>query len=121
MSYLWNARFFDGVERATSGMNVHGEAVPASSSTCLPIRNSSRDADRDQSISSDTKKAAVKKKTARRAVLTDLLQDRSYFFLCVAQKADFPTAVFLHFVPCFVLPAHIAFFAVAMYTSFCRM
>jgi len=59
------------------------------------------------------------KKLPFRAVFSDVLQDERYFFLCIAQKADFPTDAFLHFVPCFVLPAHIAFFAVAMSTLFC--
>jgi hypothetical protein len=43
------------------------------------------------------------------------LEKRTYFFLCTAQYADFPTAGFLHFVPCLVLAAHIAFFAVAIF------
>jgi hypothetical protein len=60
-----------------------------------------------------------KKRLLFQAVFSDVLRDRSYFFLCTAQKTDFPTAPFLHFVPCFVLPAHIAFFAVAMSTPFC--
>lgn len=37
-----------------------------------------------------------------------------YFFLCVAQNFDFPTAVFLHFVPFVVFAAHAAFLTVAI-------
>jgi hypothetical protein len=57
------------------------------------------------------------KKTALAGSLTSTLKYYVYFFSCVAQYADFPIAGFLHFVPCLVFPAHIAFFLVAISTS----
>jgi hypothetical protein len=49
-----------------------------------------------------------------RILLKTALKIYNYFFLCVAQNLDFPTAVFLHFFPSFVFAAHFAFFACAI-------
>jgi len=61
----------------------------------------------------------IKKDRLSKQSWRSILKNCGYFFLCVAQYADFPTEGFLHFVPCLVFPAHIAFFAVAISTSLC--
>ena len=39
---------------------------------------------------------------------------KNYFFLCALQSFDFPLAKLLHFLPAFVLPAHLSAFFFAI-------